>query len=249
MDVDSLEAELRSVGSALTIPAATHDLSAAVMERLATEPTPAAVGRIALLAQAIRRRWRTALASIAGLLLILVAAPPVRATVADWFGFGGVVVRHSPNPGPTTAPAPPAATGGTRLNDARRLITFTPIVPRALGEPSAVEATADHRVLSMSWENTPDGRIRLDEFDGAVSTMFIKSVYGELEPIQVGFEPGWWFPNPHDLVTVDAQGHEHTEAARVAGPTLVWQVGKVTLRLEGNLTKDRAVTIAQSAVN
>jgi len=38
-----------------------------------------------------------------------------------------------------------------------------------------------------------------------------------------------------------------TESARLAGHTLIWPVGHLTLRLEGDLPLERAVEIAESA--
>jgi hypothetical protein len=243
MAFDRLEAELRSLAADLRIdePSATV---AAVMDRVATEPVPRRVGLLARAADQVRRRWRAAIAAIAGILLIVVAVPPVRAAVTDWLSFGGVVVRHSPVPGPATAPPPPAASGRLSVADARRMVAFESVLPAALGTPSGAEVSADRRVLSFSWDNIPGGRVRLDEFNGELSPMFIKTSFYELEQVHIGSTTGWWTPKPHQVVTVDASGTEHTDEPRVAGQTMLWQKGKVTLRLEGNLTIDRATEIA-----
>ena len=59
-----------------------------------------------------------------------------------------------------------------------------------------------------------------------------------------------WFAEPHPIAYIDSAGVEHTEQARMAGPCLVWQrtIGgrMVTVRLEGQLTMDRAISIAKS---
>jgi hypothetical protein len=45
----------------------------------------------------------------------------------------------------------------------------------------------------------------------------------------------------------DRDGVFHDSRARLAANTLVWQDGDVTLRLEGDLTKEEALRIARSA--
>ena len=51
---------------------------------------------------------------------------------------------------------------------------------------------------------------------------------------------------PHDVTYVDRDGVERTATTRLAGPTLVWQSGAVTYRLEGLPTKEEAVEVARS---
>jgi hypothetical protein len=243
MASDQLELELRSLAADLHIDEPSP-MVAAVMLRVASEPIPHRAGFLARIVDEGRRRWRTAIAAIAGLLLIVVAVPPVRAAVTDWLGVGGVVVRHSTVPGPATAPPPPGASGALSVAQARRMVGFESVLPARLGTPSGVEVSADHRVLSFSWDNVPGGRIRLDQFDGEMSPIFMKTSYYELEQVHLGSIVAWWVPRPHLVVTIDASGAEHTDAPRIAGQTLLWQKGKVTLRLEGNLTMDQATEIA-----
>ena len=46
-------------------------------------------------------------AALVAVLVALLAAPPVRAAVADWFGFGSVVVHRGDGGAGSTAPVPP----------------------------------------------------------------------------------------------------------------------------------------------
>jgi hypothetical protein len=133
-------------------------LSAAVLERIADQP----VRRN--LAARLRNRWR---ALVAGLLVLVAGAaltPPVRAAVVDWLRIGGVAVRQVPS-GPATAPEPPGANGGLTLAEAGALVGFIPVVPAELGNPDAVEVTADRRILVMSWRRDT-GTVRLEQFAG-----------------------------------------------------------------------------------
>jgi hypothetical protein len=178
-----------------------------------------------------------------GVLLALVLTPPVRATVAEWFGFG-VVVR--PGPPIPSAPPPPSATGSLTLEEAARLVRFSPAVPRALGEPDGVEVAPDGRLVALSW-NGQGGTRRLDEFEGQMAPMFVKSVArAGVEYVEVNGRTALWFPEPHEIELIDENGVERTATARPAGPTLVWESAGVTLRLEGVPDLRRAIEIARS---
>ena len=56
-----------------------------------------------------------------------------------------------------------------------------------------------------------------------------------------------WFEEPHEVVLLDPDGTRRTESARLAGHTLIWLEGDTTLRIEGELSLQRAVEIAESA--
>jgi hypothetical protein len=131
------------------------------------------------------------------------------------------------------------------LARAAELVGFTPLVPSALGPPGAVEVSADHRRASLVWTSR-NGTVRLDEFDGTVSPYYYKKYFEDVQFTQVGSDDAAWLSAPHELVYVDPAGREHTESARTAGPTLVWQHRGLTLRLEGVPTKDGALQIAGS---
>ncbi len=179
------------------------------------------------------------------MLLSLLAAPPVRAAVADWFGFAGVIVRQDPGPGPSTAPPPPTAEPGMTLDRAARLVGFTPVVPAALGAPDGVEVSADRRVLSATWSHGRDGTVRLDQFDGQLDYVFAKTTPG-VEFVTVAGDFALWFDEPHDVVVLNRDGSRRRERPRLAGHTLVWVHGGTTLRLEGDLGQARALAIADS---
>lgn len=186
------------------------------------------------------RRRRVLVAAVVGVLIALMLTPPVRAAVASWFG---VTVQ----PGPETSSEPvPEAHSSLTLPEAADLIDFAPVVPDLLGPPDGVEVSGDARVLSMSWQ-TDDGAVRLDEFEGVVAVEFVKRTY-DVRFVTLDHETdGIWFGTPHELLPLDADGHEQVDLGRSAGPTLVWPVGDVTLRLEG-LTVDEAIDVARSVL-
>jgi hypothetical protein len=246
---DTLEAELRSLGAALQVSPPADDLAAGVLLRIAAEPVPGrpsafgtTVGRAR---DWLRARWRSVVAALTALIVGLSLAPPVRAGVGELFGFSGVIVQRSPGPGPGTAPPPPAAHGLT-LEQARGLIGFAPRVPAALGPPAGVEVSADRRVLSLSWPDGRGGFVRLDEFGGRTQPAFWKTVHDKVDYVRVGDRDGVWFRSAHEVVVLDAQGNEHHEPPRLAGPTLVWEHDGITLRLEGARTLPAALSIGAS---
>ncbi|MGH3385140.1 MAG: hypothetical protein ACRDO1_11220, partial [Nocardioidaceae bacterium] len=104
----TLAADLRRLGRDLAVPVPSNDLADQVLARLADAPEIAAPSAWSRLGAAARERWRAIVAALLALVVALLLTPPVRATVADWFGLGGVVVRQDPD-APTGDAAPPPA--------------------------------------------------------------------------------------------------------------------------------------------
>ena len=194
---------------------------------------------------------------IAVLIIGLALTPPVRAVVRQWLQLGGVVIRTAPppvtgaTPAPSATPAPPPRTGRTvTLPQARRLVTFPIGVPAELG-PSGPDLGLRRPAGRLDGLGAPSpGPLHLDQFDGEISWVFVKQAREQLTFVDVAGQDAVWFAEPHPIAYIDSAGVEHTEQARMAGPCLVWQrtVGgrMVTLRLEGQLTMDRAISIAES---
>ncbi|MDX3214957.1 hypothetical protein PV318_05295 [Streptomyces sp. ME02-6991-2B] len=241
---DRLQEELHETGRWLRIPAPSPDsVAEQVLARLLAEaaqvPAAVAPGRAARARAWAAARWRALVALLCAVLVVLVLTPPVRAAVADWFGFGGVVVHRDPAARPGTG-APPPVRGDAPLDGA--------YVPVELGEPDGVAVIDGGRVLSMSWQ--VDGRtVRLDQFRATVDAVFLKTVGDAAEWVDLGpgIDYGVWFAEPHYVRLVDPRGRTRDEAPRAAGPTLVWQRGTTTLRLEGVPDRERALAVARSA--
>ncbi|GAA3543209.1 hypothetical protein [Kribbella ginsengisoli] len=227
----SLEEELRALGRSAAVPPVADGLAAKVLERIAEPPVRRTFG------EAVRSRWRSLLALLAVLLAGALVTPPVRAAVAEWLNIGGVEAVQVPS-GPTSAPQPPAATGQLTVAEAARAAGFAPVVPKALGTPAYVQASAGF--VAMSW-TTRSGVVRLEQFLAEPSPMYLKKFY--MGPDYVQEIDGFWFSTPHELVLQKKTGVEQT--VRVAGPTLVWVRDGVTFRLEGVPEKDRAVELAR----
>ena len=244
---DALADELTRLGRSVDAPSPSSGLSTAVLERVRTLPTPTPSGPARLwqgLVGATGHWRRRATVAVVAVLLALLATPPVRATVADWFGFAGVRVEQGPDRG-EDAPPPPPVEDTMSVGRAARLAGFTPLVPAELGTPRAVDVSDDQVMVSMTW-STEEGPLRLDQFDGRLDFAIAKSSPDVLFA-NVGDTDALWFERPHEVVVLDQAGNRREESARLAGHTLIWPVGDLTLRLEGDLTLERAVEIAESA--
>lgn len=239
---DALIAELRELGRRVDVPEPA-DQRAAVRARLATR-TPVRAARHRL------RRWMAGVA--AATLGAVLVVPPARAAVVDAVGgllrIAGVEVRRDTDPGVLPSrPAPLPSSRGTTLQDARRLARFTVLAPAALGAPHEItvadpDADGAPRVVTVTYRG---GAVRLDQFDGQPEPAFMKSA-PDAEWTDVGGQTAIWLPRPHPVSYVDRGGVQRTEAARLAGPTLIWSAGSVTYRLEGLATLESALAVANS---
>jgi hypothetical protein len=208
-----------------------------------------------------------AVAALALLVLatgIVVATPGAREAVARRLGLPGVAI-HLGGSAPTSPTLPPGAGAnlglGRRvtLEQARRGATFPVLVPSAPGfeRPDAVYLSQD----------VPGGRVDLvyrgraglpvSQYTnaGLLITQFradplvekVAKVATDLERVTVAGGPGYWFAGgAHSFAYVGRDGVVREETARLAGSTLVWTHGELTLRLEGQLSKAEALRIGAS---
>lgn len=232
--MSDLEPLLRSVARELPIVPPAPGLADAVMRRVLLAPVPRRTVRARL-----RHRLGLLAAAVAALGVTSLAVSPVGATVADWIGFHGVMVRDAdPGAGDPDVPAEPP---GMSLDEAGELVGFPPMVPAELGAPDGVGVSDDRRVLSLSW-GSGDDVVRLDEFTDGLDPLFWKTAQ-DATRVDVAGTDGLWFATPHHIV-VQNGGQSVVVPARTAGQTLVWVVGDRTLRLEGDLTLEQAQRVA-----
>lgn len=237
-----------------------------------SDPAPALVparvsgwaARLARLRRLLRRRWRASAAGLSGLLVVLVLTPPVRAAVVDWFDFGGVQVRYDPK----ATPSPHAPVLGCAdpipIEEVERRAGFAPRIPAEFGAPDQVSldgVSAGRAVVSLCWTDSGGRTVRLDEFPAGLDMGFSKQVRHMPEWVllhagELNESTGLWFADPHLLRfrLVDGRGESWTRSARTAGPTLLWEDSgpsgssdeRLTLRLEGVASLERATAVAQS---
>jgi hypothetical protein len=237
---DDLAAELRDLAGWIDVPPP-PDVRHAV--RLRIETTSGG------------RRWspRLVAAAIAvAVALVLVGLPQGRAAVAHAVDrvlrFAGVEIEHGQPVLPPT-PSPLPSVRSVALDEARRVAGFPIGVPAALGAPERVELadpgpTGAPRVVTQFYRG---GTLRLDEFDGELDLGFVKQIQDPgVDWVRMDTRYALWLPTAHAIEYIDRQGTRHHETARLAGPTLVWQDGAVTYRLEGATSRDDAVGIART---
>jgi hypothetical protein len=267
-----LEAALADLGASLQFPP-TPDLAAAVSARVEEGPARAAAGRRAPVWRwpAWMAGWRRlAVAGLAVVLLavaVLVASPGTREAVARRLGLRGVGVHIGGPPPPTVTTAPGARLDlglGERVSlaEARRRVAFPVLVPTAAGfdRPDAVfvnQAVPAGGRVDLVYRARPglpassftDVGLLITEFRGRVEPDFLKKVTGAgmVQYVTVGGEPGYFFSGePHFFSYQDSAGQFREEQTRLAGNTLIWQRGDLTLRLEGEVSMEEALRIAES---
>lgn len=219
MTDNDTEAALRDLGRQLHVPEP-PDVTAQVLSRINTP----------------RRgnRWLAALiAAVTAFAIAFAVSPAVRAGVQQLLEFAGVEFRtEAPH---SIAPALPSQE--VSLDEARTRMPFEIHLPGQLGTPDRI-TVHEGRFVTLHY-----GGLRLDQFDGTISSTVGKLVHGQGVE-QIGDKI--WIPYPHVFFYIDRDGEWHDEEPQGAGQTLLWQRGQVTMRLEGDLTKERALEISAS---
>ncbi len=166
---------------------------------------------------------------------------------------------------PGTVPAPTPVSPlflGTEmsLEEAQRHVPFRILLPVALGPPDAVylDETRPVSVVTLVYRPRPPEipasqmtgvGLLVMQFQGSPDEpVFAKGVGPEsvIEPVTVRNGPGYWIAGgPHILILRTPSG-EWRDQQRLAGNTLLWVNRDLTLRLEGNISKETALLIAES---
>ena len=221
------------------------DVAARVRARLEAEPAEPARRS---------RRLRPAIAVPLALLALAVggvaAVPSARSAVLRWLGIEGVKIERVPE-----APTPAPTASPLDLGERTTLAAST-LVPAALGRPDAVYENFDHvTLLYRPRRGLPESAqtgagALLSQFPGRTHPELIRKLAGPdttIERVRVGGEPGYWLGGAaHGLIYEDPSGAIRESPSRLAGPTLVWERGDLTLRLEADVSKSRALEIARS---
>jgi len=222
--VADLERELRALAAAVELPEP-PELSARVRAGLGRhEPRP---------------RRRPILAFAVALLAVAIGAafavPQSRSALLRLFGLKGVTVLRVDRL-PPVGPGPVVFGEKTTLAAAARIVGFRPLLPK-LGKPDAVYLERPAYLVLLYGKPV---RLRFSELRPGYSPIekFAK-VSQEVRPVTVDGRPGLWIPGNHVVI-------EFGNQPRLAGSTLLWEHGDLTLRVEGKLTLAQALEIARS---
>ncbi len=247
---EELEATLRDIGTRLDYPAPVA-MASAVRARLRVPR---------------RGGWRAFLAPVAvtaALLVIVVGlvASDFPTNAVDFLRVRGIDIFPVPSV-PATLPPPKITFGGDRvtLAEARSRVHFAVQVPAELGAPDDVyvETVGTTERLTLVYRQrsgipvSPTAGVSalVTELGGTIDAQLVGKGTGPDSPIEqvnVGGGRGYWIEGaPHLFFYRDPSGNAVQETLRLAGNTLVWEQGAVTMRLEAQVTKDEALRIAAS---
>ena len=256
-----LGAVLVAVGRDLAFPEV-PDLAPAVLRRLEEQPAPVSERRLISLPGLFRKPGRRVALALAAVLLLAGGA------VAGGLLVRGVRILVEPEG--STPPPSPTATGPlgrtlflgeqSTLAQARGQVEFDVAIPTAAGLSEPVVYVDDDPPggrISLVYpagpglpetEETGVGMLVM-EFRARIDRPFLEKVVHAAERIQeveVAGAPGYWVEGEHTVIYLDERGQPVEERARLAGNTLLWQVGEVTFRLESALSMEEAIRIAES---
>jgi len=238
--VTPLELRLQALGHELEVPPA-PDLTVGVLEQLSlsgTRPFP----------------WRRAAVLALALVVISVATafavPQARTAILRFFHIGGATVIRVDTL-PPAVERKDAGGLGTPLSraEAERQLGFRLALPRfAGGGPRRVYVIADSvGTVVVRWHGR---RVLLSEFPSFGATSLKKLAVNAtiVDPVEVNGRAGLWLQGgpPHTLTYFDRQFGFRETTVVIRGNVLLWVRGRLTLRLEGKLTRRQAIALAQT---
>lgn len=253
--MSELEQRLTQLGRELDWPE-TPELAVVVRERLGT-PVVRHRRRPVLL----RRSFVVALAAL--LLLaggVFAAVPGVRDAVFDFFGLQGATVERRPSI--PSAPELRLLQLGepTTLEDARRELGFSPLVPRGIGRPDAVFVSGRVAGGELSLTYPPahgmpaTGSARLgllvNEFRGDFAPEYMGKIAGQathIERLRADGDRAIWIEGAPHLFFYRPPDSDFAESElRLAHNVLLVERGNLLIRLEGSFNRERALELAHS---
>lgn len=230
--MSDLERSLRELGAEVAWPA-TPQLELEPARRGARLPSlrPLALGLAILLA------------ALAG---VLALSPGARSAFLEIFRLEGATVERV-----ESLPDVPVQRieFGERVSreEAERRVGFDLV---DIGEPDAVFVLGD-RMASLVYGDPDRPRLVLSQLRGAVYEGFLKKAGGRgtrIERVTVVGEPGLFVSgDEHFVMFLDEHGNVADERTYLAGDVLLWNRGGLLLRLEGDLTRERALELARRA--
>ena len=236
----------------------TPDLAAVVAVRLSEVPEPAPRRRWRWLD---RPAWQLGVAVAAALIAVVMAVPPARSAVLEFLGLKSVRIERR-------EPTPSAFGSGLGLGDrvtlaqARRRAGVPVLVPAEVGAPDAVYLHEDPATATrvdfvyrprpgLPRASTTGAGLLVTELRATLGPAIEKTVgaSAHVERLTVGGDPALFISGAdHGFAYVPAKGDMNFEPQRLAGPTLlVERRDGVLLRIEGRISRDRAIRIAESA--
>ena len=225
-----IERELQALAAYVDFPVE-RDLAPAVRARLTARPRR-------------RRALVIALAALALAIAVAFAVPPARSAILRFFHLQGVTIQ-------LVDKLPEVKTSGAldlgrpiALAGAERTTHFRPLTSDLLGPPDHV--TWDGVQLWYVYGHT---RLLVSQFVASGLSVFIKKVYEPgttITPVVVNGSQGYFITGARHFVYIAPTKLIREERVRLAKDVILFEVGKLTMRVEGKLTLDQALKIARS---
>jgi hypothetical protein len=270
---NEMEVALRELGERLEYPAPGPELAFAVGHRVrSAEVSEAATTRV--LRPVFRPAWQPGWRRVAVALVAMVAvltgvltfSPSTRDAVARWLGLRGAGLEVVPTlPPATSRPLGEGLFLGRRVSlaDAQTSVPYRVVVPALpeLGSPDEVyvDARIGDGIVSLVYRSRPGfppaaetgAALLITQFRARIDDEVIeKKLLGTgtvIESVTVDGKDGFWLEGrPHVLYFLDPSGLRFEETVRLAGNVLLWERGHVTLRIEGEISLEEAIRIAES---
>jgi hypothetical protein len=242
-----LELALVELGRRLEVPA-TPELAPRVGARLADARAPRVWAWP-------RRAFTLALVVLAVAIGAVMAVPGTRAAILEFLHLRGVTIaRVEELPTVSLQRDFDKLFLGEQvtLEEARRRSDFEVVVPEALGEPHAVYFQSGNPpggMVSLVYGTPERPRALFTEFHATVEEVIFKKIAAgtHIASVRVEGQPGFFLSgNPHEFSYFDRTGEYRQEIIRLAGNTLLWERGTLTLRLEADIDREEALEIARS---
>jgi hypothetical protein len=258
----SLEAALVDLGGRVQFPPDPN--VAPAVYRAITEAVRPAARRGFLERLVPRRPVRRALALALAVAVVVLAGG---GAVAGLLGVPGLRIIFSPEASPS-APATLGPVGEhlflgnrTSLASAEASVRFRVETPSFPGLPapevysSPVPSGGRVTFAYRAGPGLPAARfthvgLLLTEFQGSVNREFLRKTVTSgtrLRSVTVNGHPGFFISGaPHEVILVNRHGQPFPDTVHLAGNTLVWSHGEVTLRIEGTFGLPKTLAIARS---
>jgi hypothetical protein len=246
--MSELELALVHLGRQLDLPP-TPDLAPRVRARLVEGPA----------ARSWAGRPRALVIAFAAALIVVVGAlfavPGTRAAILEFFHLRGVTIQRVDEL--PTVPLQPDFNKlflgeKVSLDEAKDRADFDVVVPDALGDPDAIYFQEDNPpggMVSFVYGTPEHPRVLFTEFRATVKDVVFKKIAEgtDIASVRVNGEPGYFLSgSPHEFGYFDRTGQFRQEILRLAGNTLLWERGPLTLRLEADINREEALEIARS---
>jgi hypothetical protein len=238
--MSELELRLKSLGRELALPEP-PDLAPGVLRRIAEPARPRLLRRRAVL---------VAIAAAVVAVGAVLAVPPARSAIFDFFGIGSAEIRLVDEL-PEVDTGLPLNLGDETSLEAARGREPKPLEPRGeeLGEPDAVFVAGRDpgAPLTFVWGDPERPRLLLTQVSGRFNfEKLVQTNEGEITLVQVNGENAIWIEGEPHVIFYENEHGGADLPGRLARNTLVWSRGPVTLRLEGDLSREDAERIARS---